>query len=134
MMLAQQQHWSSAYLAQIKSFLVWSFTLTVCLLVVEFPLVFLMATIAVLATVVLQFVLPVSAVLIVAGGMLGTNVLAVLLGAAMLTAQGIHPEEVQWLHWLHGQSQSTALPHYASCPLTCELRPERYPLSSEVVT
>ncbi|NEO85581.1 MAG: hypothetical protein F6J87_15225 [Spirulina sp. SIO3F2] len=134
MMLAQQQHWSTPYLAQIKSFLVWSFTLTVCLLVVGFPLVFLMATIAVLATVILQFVLPASAVLIVAGGILGSNVLVVLLGATLLTVKGIHPEEVRWLHWLHGNPQSATLPLYASCPLTCELRPGLYPLGSEVST
>ncbi|MGB0561374.1 MAG: hypothetical protein ACPGVO_06170 [Spirulinaceae cyanobacterium] len=120
MLLVQERQWRPDYLARLKSFLIWSFTLAVCLLVVGFPLIFLMATIAVLATVILQFVLPTTAVLLVAGGILGSNLLAVFLGAAILTLKGIHPEEVSWLHWLHGNSPQVA-PHYASCPLTCDL-------------
>ncbi|MEM8642246.1 MAG: hypothetical protein AAGG51_26040 [Cyanobacteria bacterium P01_G01_bin.54] len=123
MLLTQRQQWRPDYLARLKSFLIWSFTLAVCLLVVGFPLVFLMATIAVLATVVLQFVLPTAAVLLVAGGILGSNILIVLLGAAILTIKGIHPEEVRWLHWLHGNSTEVAQPRYAACPLTCGLGP-----------
>ena len=110
-----------SYFGLIKSFLLWSFTLTVCLLVVGFPVGFLLVTVGILATVVLQTVLPSSAVLLVAGSIIGINVLTVVLGAAILTAKGIHPEEVSWLSWLHGKGDSDKPPVYAFCPLTCEL-------------
>ena len=109
--------------AILKSFLVWTFTLMVCLLVVGFPLVVLMATIGVLATVVLQSVLPISAVLLVAGSLFGGNILLVLMGATILTAKGIHPQDVRWLSWLHGESTPSHASVYASCPLTCSLMP-----------
>lgn len=121
MVLAQRQSWEKTYLSLAKSFLIWSFTLTVCLLVVGFPLVVLMATLGVLVTIILQSVLPVSAVLIVSGGLLSANVLAVLVGAAILTFKGIHPEDVSWLHWLHGKTPHAQSATYAACPLTCSL-------------
>lgn len=122
MELAQKQSWNQGYwLAIIKSFLIWSFTLTVCLLVVGFPLVVLMATIGALAAVVLQAVLPISSVLLVAGGIIGANILAVLIGAGILTAKGIHPHEVSWLRWLHGEETPSHSAVYASCPFTCNL-------------
>jgi hypothetical protein len=113
----------NSYFGITKSFLLWSFTLTVCLLVVGFPIGVLLVTCGILATVVLQAVLPSSAVVLVAGSILSINLLIVVLGATILTAKGIHPEEVSWLHWLHGK-ESTQLsnsPVYASCPLTCDL-------------
>jgi uncharacterized membrane protein (DUF485 family) len=114
---------NNKYLAVSKSFLVWCFALAICLLVVGFPLVALMATVGALLSVALHPVLPMSAVLLVAGGILATNVFAVVTAAGMLTARGIHPEQVRWLSWLNGQS--SALQHntnYAACPLTCELK------------
>ena len=113
----------NVYLGLTKSFLLWSFTLTVCLLVVGFPLGVLLVTCGILATVVLQAVLPSSAVVLVAGSILSINLLIVLLGAAILSAKGIHPEEVSWLHWLHGKEsfQRANASVYASCPLTCDL-------------
>ncbi|WP_204102653.1 MULTISPECIES: hypothetical protein [Spirulina sp. CCY15215] len=119
MVLAQGRSWEKTYWAIAKSFLTWSFTLLVCLLVVGFPLVVLMTTIAVLAAIILQSVLPVSAVLLVVGSTVGINILAVLLGATVLTFKGIHPEEVSWLSWLHGESTKAKEPTFASCPLTC---------------
>lgn len=121
MTLAQERHGQDIYLVRLKSFFVWSFTLTVCLLVVGFPVVFLLAIAAVLAMIVLQAVLPVSAVLIVVGSILGANALIVLWGATILTFKGIHPEAVRWLYWLHSEPAKDAVPSYASCPLTCEL-------------
>ena len=111
------------YLDVTKSFLLWSFTLTVSLLVVGFPLGVLLVTCGILATVVLQAVLPSSAVVLVAGSILSLNLLIVVLGAAVLTAKGIHPEEVSWLNWLHGKEslQASKSSVYAACPLTCEL-------------
>lgn len=105
----------------VKSFLIWTFTLTVCLLVVGFPLVVLMATVAFLLSIALQSVMPVSAVLLVAGGLIGFNVLAVVLGASVLTFKGIHPQDVRWLSWLHGEADDVQTSVYAACPLTCDL-------------
>lgn len=108
------------YVGLVKSFLVWSFTLAVCLLVVGFPVGALVVTIGLLATVILQTVLPASAVFLVVGSILTLNVAIVLLGAAALSLKGIHPEEVSWLNWLHGQKDLINIPVYASCPLTCQ--------------
>ncbi|CCQ52456.1 hypothetical protein WH8501_22475 [Crocosphaera watsonii WH 8501] len=108
-------------LTLVKSFLVWSFTLIVCLLVVGFPLVVLMATFGALASIVLQSVLPVSAVLLVVGSLIGVNLLTVFLGAALLTIKGIHPQDVHWLRWLHGEATPSHTSVYAACPLTCNL-------------
>lgn len=112
---------NSLAVGMVKSFLVWSFALTVCLLVVGFPLVVLMATVGVLSAVVLQPVLPVSGTLVVAGGIIGINVFAVIFGAAVLTLKGIHPHEVSWLRWLHGEASPLNQPVFAACPLTCNL-------------
>ena len=111
----------NSYLNLIKSFAIWSFTLTVCLLVVGFPVGALVVTIGILATVVLQTVLPASAVLLVTGSIFSVNIAIVLIGAALLAFKGVHPEQVSWLSWLHGQKQLIKAPIYASCPLTCQL-------------
>lgn len=108
-------------LLMVKSFLIWTFTLAVCLLVVGFPLVVLMATVGCLLSIVLQSVMPVSAVLLVAGGLISFNVMAVLIGAGVLTAKGINPREVSWLSWLHGEEDEMQTTVYAACPLTCNI-------------
>ena len=77
------------YLFMLKSFLMWTFTLAVCLLVVGFPLVVLMATVGALLSVILQSVMPISAVLLVAGSLIGLNLFAVIAGASILTFKGI---------------------------------------------
>lgn len=123
MQLAQRPSLEKSYLALIKSFSIWSFTLMVCLLVVGFPLIAIMATVGSLLAVVLQSVLPMSAVLVVAGGIISANILAVVIGAAMLTLKGIHPEDVSWLRWLHGRETHAHTSVYAACPLTCDLKP-----------
>ncbi len=105
----------------IKSFLIWTFTLAVCLLVVGFPLVVVMATIGSLLSIALHHVMPVSAVLLVVGSLIGFNVLAVVFGAAALTLKGIHPNEISWLYWLHGEADPLHTSVYAACPLTCDL-------------
>lgn len=112
----------SVSLFMLKSFLIWTFTLAVCLLVVGFPFVVLMATVAFLLSIVLQSVMPISAVLLVAGSIIGFNVLAVILGAALLTFKGVHPQEVRWLSWLHGEADVIQTSVYAACPLTCDLK------------
>ncbi|MFQ4143644.1 hypothetical protein [Chlorogloeopsis sp. ULAP02] len=123
MTLSQTSDFGKSYsLLMIKSFLIWSFTLAVCLLVVGFPLVVLMATVGCLLSIVLQSVMPVSAVLLVAGGLILFNVLAVVVGAGVLTAKGIHPNEVKWLSWLHGETEEMQKTVYAACPLTCDIK------------
>ena len=122
MELSQRSNYGKLYsLMVIKSFFVWSFTLTVCLLVVGFPLVVLMATIGALAVVILQAVLPVGAVLLVVSSLIGGTLVAILIGSAILTFKGIHPHEVRWLRWLHGEDKPVHSTVYASCPLTCNL-------------
>lgn len=108
-------------LAIIKSFLLWSFTLTVCFLVVGFPVGVLVATFGILSTLILQFVFPASAVLLVTTSLVAINVLIVLVGAAILTFKGIDPQNVSWLQWLHGNAETVNTSVYAACPLTCEL-------------
>ena len=110
-----------SYVGLIKSFLVWSFTLTVCLLVVGFPVGALVVTIGLLATIILQSVIPASAVLLVTSSIFSLNIAIVVVGAAALSLKGIHPEEVSWLSWLHGQKGLVNTPVYASCPLTCQV-------------
>ncbi len=122
MQLVQNNTWrKNIYLALTKSFLLWSFTLAVCLLVVGFPIQVILTTVGSLATIVLHAILPSSAVLLVVSSIVSLNLLIVFIGAAILTAKGIHPQEVSWLHWLHGQDSSVNDPVYACCPLTCAI-------------
>lgn len=118
MQLAERQ---SPSVEVIKSFSLWVFTLTVCLLVVGFPIIVLMAAVASLLSIVVQAVLPVSGVLFVVGSILGLNVLGVILGAVVLTSKGIRPQDVSWLRWLHGSASPLHKSVYASCPLTCDV-------------
>jgi len=123
MALSQSQSFRKVYyLLMIKSFLIWAFTLTVCLLIIGFPAVILMVTIGSLLAVILQSVMPVSAVLVVAGSLLGFNLLAIVLGAGLLTLKGVHPQEVDWLRWLHGDADPHHTSVYAACPLTCDIK------------
>ncbi|MBN3877655.1 MULTISPECIES: hypothetical protein [unclassified Nostoc] len=123
MVSAQSSNQGKTYsLLMIKSFLIWTFTLAVCLLVVGFPLVVLMATVGCLLSIILQSVMPVSAVLLVAGALIIFNVMAVVLAAGVLTVKGVHPSEVKWLSWLHGEADQMQATVYAACPLTCEIK------------
>lgn len=123
MTLSQSQSFKNIYyILAMKSFLIWTFALTVCLLIIGFPLIILMVTIGALAAVVLQSVLPVSAVLVVASTILGVNLLGIMLGAAILTLKGVHPQEVSWLGWLHGEADPNHTSIYAACPLTCDIK------------
>jgi len=120
MALSQSQSYRGfSYLIMLKSFLIWTFTLTVCFLVIGFPIVILMTIIGALFAAVLQSIMPASAVLLVAGGLLGMIVMGILLSAAALTLKGIHPQEIEWLRWLHGEANPDHTTVYASCPLTC---------------
>ena len=122
MVSAQSSNLGKTYsLMMIKSFLIWTFTLAVCLLVVGFPLVFVMATVGCLLSIVLQSVMPANAVLLVSGGLIMFNVLAVMIAAGVLTFKGIHPNQVKWLSWLNGEAEQMQTSVYAACPLTCDI-------------
>lgn len=123
MMLINSQNLGKASsVLMLRNFLVWSFILTVCLLIIGFPLVIMMVVIGSLLSVVLHSVMPAGGVLLIAGGLLGVNVLGVLGVAGLLTLQGIQPTEVSWLTWLHEDRDPLHQPVYASCPLTCDVR------------
>lgn len=123
MALAKSQSLVATYsFSTIKSFLIWTFTLSVCLLVVGFPLVAIMVAIGCVLSIALQSVMPASAVLLVAGGLIGANVLAVMAGAAMLSLKGVHPQDVKWLNWLRGDENPRHNSVYAACPLTCDMK------------
>jgi len=122
MELSQNQSLTQNQLfAVIKSFLIWCFTLTVCFLVVGFPLVAVITAITSVFAIALQSILPVSAVLLVASSVIGMNVLAIFLISAGLTLKGIHPQQVSWLRWLHGKGSLKQTAQFASCPITCNL-------------
>lgn len=122
MQITNQEGLRNPYLLGIiKSFLLWIFTLTVCFLVVGFPVVVVIMTIGALSALVLQSILPASAVLLVTGSILGSTVLAIVLSAIALTLKGIHPQQVSWLRWLHGEAKPENNSTYAACPLTCSL-------------
>jgi hypothetical protein len=110
---------TSASLVLVKNFLAWAFILTVCLLIVGFPLVILAVTVGALSSIILQSIMPISAVLLVSSSIIGFPVLAILVGAFVLTLKGVYPQDVSWLTWLH--PKSVKAPVYAACPLTCEI-------------
>lgn len=123
MTLSQSQSFRNVYyILAIKSFLIWTFALTVCLLILGFPLIILMVTIGSLLAVVLQSVLSISSVLVVAGSLLSFNILGILLGAAVLTLKGVHPQDLTWFRWLHGEANPRHTSVYAACPLTCDVK------------
>lgn len=123
MALAQGQSFKNFYfLMLIKSFLIWTFTLTVCMVVVGFPALVLVISVGSLAAVTLHAIMPISAVLLIAVSLIGIHAIGIMSAAAFLTLKGIHPQEVEWLRWLNGQEDPLHTSVYAACPLTCELK------------
>ncbi len=108
------------YALLAKSFALWTLTLTVCLLIVGFPVGILIVAIGSMAAVALQAVMP-GGMVLVAGALIGLQLVGVMVGAAVLTLKGIHPQEVSWFRWLNGQADPLHESIYASCPLTCEV-------------
>jgi hypothetical protein len=122
MQLVEKRIWDNNHtLSVTKSFLLWGFILTVCMLIVGFPMVILVTSIAALGAVALQAVLPTSAVVIVVGIVFGVHLIGITVASAILTMKGIHPHEVKWLSWLNGEASPSHSSVYASCPLTCSL-------------
>lgn len=106
----------------LKSILVWSFVLVVCMTVIGFPLLMLVVAVGSLMAVTLHAILPTSAMLMTAIGFVGVHILGILAASTFLTLKGIHPQEVEWLRWLNGQENPTTSSTYASCPLTCDVK------------
>lgn len=104
----------------IKCFSIWIFTLTVCWLVVGFPVVALIFIGGSLLALGLQIVLPMSAIAVVAGCILAANVIILVGTAASLTAWGIHPHHAPGLIWLKPEIKKTTPVVFAACPLTCD--------------
>jgi len=102
----------------VRSFLIWTFTLIVSLLVIGFPLIVLMALLGAFLAMTLHTVLPMSSVLLVGGVLIGLPLIGVFTGAGFLTIKGIHPREVRWLH---GKVEPNHNSVYANCPLTCNV-------------
>jgi ABC-type sugar transport system permease subunit len=122
MQLVHKKIWDTNHtLSVVKSFLIWGFILTVCMLIVGFPMVILVTSIAALGAMVLQAVLPTSAVAVVVGIVFGIHLIGIAIAAGILSAKGIHPHEVKWLSWLNGEASPAHSTVYASCPLTCSL-------------
>ena len=111
----------SDYGLMLKSFLLWAGILTVCLLIIGFPVGILIVTVGSLLAMVLHSVLPGVGILLVAGGVIAVQVIGVLLAAAVLTFKGIKPSDVSWLPWLNGQANPQHESTYAACPLTCDV-------------
>ena len=114
-----------AQLRWLRSFLMWVFALTVCMVVIGFPILILVVTVSAFMAATLQSIMPVSAVLIVAAGLIGSHLLGIAAISAVLTFRGIHPQDVKWLTWLNGNAVLTSKSVYASCPLTCEVESAR---------
>jgi len=110
------------FLLLTRSFLIWTFMLCVCFLVVGFPVIALMVTAGALLAIALQSVLPVSAVLLVIGSIVAANLLVIMFSAAVLTSKGVYPHEVTWLSWLANPAKSLHTSIYAACPLTCGVK------------
>ncbi|MBW4419558.1 MAG: hypothetical protein KME13_10050 [Myxacorys californica WJT36-NPBG1] len=122
MTLARSQNLGNLYfLSSVKSFLLWTFTLTVCMIVIGFPLLVLVVSVGALLAGALHAILPLSGVLFAIISVIGIHALAIMFMAGLLTAKGIHPQEVEWLRWLNGQANPLHTSVYASCPLTCDI-------------
>jgi hypothetical protein len=112
----------SNYGLMLKSFLLWTGILTVCLLIVGFPVGILIVTVGSLLAMVLHEVLPGIGLVMIVGSFISVQLVGVMVAAAMLTLKGTHPSDVSWLPWLSGQSNPQHHSVYAACPLTCEIK------------
>jgi hypothetical protein len=109
------------YGLMLKSFLLWTGILTVCLLIIGFPVGILIVTIGSMLAMVLHSVMPGMGIIVVAGGFIAVQVLGVMLTAAILTLKGVHPKDVSWLPWTRGEANPQHESVYAACPLTCDI-------------
>ncbi|QZZ21520.1 hypothetical protein J5X98_03370 [Leptothermofonsia sichuanensis E412] len=109
------------YILMLKSFVLWMGILTVCLLIIGFPLGILIVAFGSVLALVLHAVMPGFGILLVAGSFIGVQLIGVMLVSAMLAVKGVHPKNVTWLRWMNGDENPKHESQYASCPLTCGL-------------
>ncbi|MFM2430666.1 MAG: hypothetical protein RLZZ511_1879 [Cyanobacteriota bacterium] len=122
MALARSQYAEGlSFLATVKSILIWSFVLTVCMIVIGFPILVLVVALASISAFALHAVMPVSAILYTVLAFVGVHVLGILGVSSFLTWRGIYPHQVDWMNWLRGQENPMNTAVYASCPLTCDI-------------
>lgn len=112
----------SNYGLMLKSFLLWTGILTVCLLIAGFPIGILIVTVGSLLAMAMHEVLPGIGLVMIVGSFISVQLVGVMIAAAMLTLKGTHPSDVSWLPWLSGQSNPQHYSVYAACPLTCEIK------------
>jgi len=110
------------YGLMLKSFLLWTAILTVCLLIVGFPVGILIVTVGSLLAMALHEILPGIGLVMIVGSFIAVQLIGVMIAAAILTLKGTHPSDVSWLPWLSGQSNPQNHSVYAACPLTCEVK------------
>ncbi len=110
------------YGLMLKSFLLWTAILTVCLLIVGFPVGILIVTVGSLLAMALHEILPGIGLVMIVGSFITVQLIGVMIAAAILTLKGTHPSDVSWLPWLSGQSNPQNHSVYAACPLTCEVK------------
>jgi hypothetical protein len=112
----------SNYGLMLKSFLLWTGILTVCLLITGFPVGIFIVAIGSLMAMMMHEILPGIGIVMVVGSFIAIQLVGVMVVAALLTLKGTHPSDVSWLPWLSGQSNPQNHAIFASCPLTCEIR------------
>jgi len=110
------------YGLMLKSFLMWIGILTVCLLIVGFPVGILIVGIGSVLAMALDSVLPGVGLVVVAMSFIGVQVFGVILTAAILTLRGTHPKDISWLPWARGEANPKHDAVYAACPLTCDVK------------
>lgn len=110
------------YGLMLKSFLLWFGILTVCLLIIGFPVGILIVTIGSILAVVLNAVMPGVGLVLVAGGFIAVQLVGVAIASAVLTLRGTHPQDISWLPWARGEANPTNESTFAACPLTCEVK------------
>ncbi len=110
------------YALMLKSFLLWTGILTVCLLIAGFPVGILIVTAGSMLAMMLHSLMPGVGVVLVVGGVIGIQLLGVMIAAATLTLNGTHPKDISWLPWLSGTDDPQNYAVFASCPLTCEIK------------
>ncbi|MBL1174267.1 hypothetical protein [Pantanalinema sp. GBBB05] len=106
----------------LKSFALWTGILTVCLLIIGFPVGILIVTIGWLLAMSLHAIMPGLGILLVVGSLIAVQILGVMVAAATLTYKGIHPKDVSWLPWVQGRANPQHEASYAACPLTCDVK------------
>jgi hypothetical protein len=122
MALAHSQNAAGLSLfAAVKSILIWSFVLAVCMIVVGFPILVLVVSVASIAVFAMHAFLPANVMLLAIAGFIGLHIVGILAVSTYLTAKGMYPQDVNWMVWLRGQENPSNTAIYASCPLTCDI-------------